>query len=207
MVSYLIATDKCKSRNEFSCLINKSNNVMDYHYIITSISFILPLSINLIFFSSISSPFTINFSTPVDFPFGFFTFILYTLLLYSYLMLYSFQSAGITGFIDSVSFDIFSPSIYSIPALYIQLLEPVYQVHPPLPIRFPTPYTSAAITYGSTLYRFTASFVLVCSIGFIILKYSSALSPNPNIPQAIMLHIAPCVYCPYHHFYTQFHLN
>lgn len=100
------------------------------------------------------------------------------------------------GFISNISFCIFNPNIYSIPALYIQLDEPVYHVQPPLPIRFPTPYTSAAITYGSTLYLFVSSFVIVCSIGFIILKYSPALSPKPSIAFAIIAHIAACVYCP-----------
>ena len=40
------------------------------------------------------------------------------------------------------------------------------------------------------------SFVFECSIGFTIVKYSTALSPKPNLLYAIIAHIAACVYCP-----------
>ena len=45
-----------------------------------------------------------------------------------------------------------SPSSDSVISRYIHPAEPVYQVHPPRPVCGDKAYTSAATTYGSTLY-------------------------------------------------------
>ena len=100
------------------------------------------------------------------------------------------------GSIFKYPFSIINPKIYFIPAIYIQLLEPVYHVQPPRPARFPCPYTSAAITYGSTLYLLLSSLVRACSIGFIILKFSYALSFKFSMVWAIIVQVAAWVYCP-----------
>src|ERR1051325_12079886 len=78
---------------------------------------------------------------------------------------------------------------------YIQLADPVYQVQPPRP-RCPfAVYTSAATTYGSTLYVSTASGVSECVMGFSIWNSSNARSPSPCTAVASTDHNAAWVYC------------
>ena len=87
-----------------------------------------------------------------------------------------------------------NPRIHSVPAWYIQPAEPVYHVHPPRPTCGGSVYTSAAITYGSTLYRCTPARVLAWLIGFSTENSSPALSPSPNAAKASTDQMAPWVY-------------
>jgi hypothetical protein len=66
-------------------------------------------------------------------------------------MVYPGQEAGTLGSMKSVSPRFRKPRIPSSPTRYIQLADPVYQVHPPRPSWPLAVYTSAATTYGSTL--------------------------------------------------------
>jgi hypothetical protein len=72
--------------------------------------------------------------------------IAYTLRPWRYSMVYSFQALGARGSMKSVSPRFLSPRIPSNPTRYIQLAEPVYQVHPPRPSWPFAVYTSAATT-------------------------------------------------------------
>src|SRR3954447_26383197 len=94
-------------------------------------------------------------------------------------MLYPDQEVGTLGSMYSVSPRLVNPRIPSNPTRYLQLAEPVHQVQPPRPSWPSAVYTSAATTYGSTLYASTSSGVRVWVSGLIIWYSSKARSPFP----------------------------
>src|SRR5450756_1781650 len=111
-------------------------------------------------------------------------------------MEYAVHFSGIQGSRINVSPCLLNPRMLSRPALYIHPAAPVYQDQPPLPTWGGSEYTSAAMTYGSTLYIHASLKVRAWLMGFSIRKLSHALLPAPILAKAMTAHAAAWVYCP-----------